>query len=88
MEESVKKAWDQWVLERPKQIQTMCQQYPPDKLYQMKSTGRYVLLHSYNEDNTVDVLVLRNYNPDILFERHVCGINPNDLQEINSPLED
>ncbi len=78
--------WAQWVALRPKVIQDMCEQFPPYNLYRLKNTGRRVTLHSYSEDNTLSVNVTGEYN-SLMFDRHVFGIKPEDLEECDLPSE-
>lgn len=76
--------WYDWVASRPECIQTMCRQFPPDRLYRIKNTGHRVTLYSYSEDNTMTVIVAGEYNL-ISFPRKVFGIKPDDLKECDLP---
>ena len=81
------KEWDKWVEGRPEIMQKMCRKLPPDRLYQMKSTGHKVMIYSFSEDLTVTVVVSKIYNA-VAFERKVFGIDPNDLEECELPDAD
>lgn len=50
----------------------------------MKNSGHKVTIYSYHEDNTVTVNVTGEYNA-VVFERHVFGIKPDDLEECDFP---
>ena len=77
------KEWNKWLATRPKIIQKLAKQLPPDKLYKLKSTGHIVTLYSYDENGTVKVNVTRDLNPRVLFERQVFGLKPKDLIKVS-----
>jgi hypothetical protein len=79
-------AWAEWVASRPPGIQTMCEKWPPDRLYRMEPTGQRVLLHSYEEDGTVTVDILGTFNA-LVCERRVFGIDPASLTECDLPTD-
>ena len=79
------KVWNDWVATRPKSIQEMCVKYPPNLLYRLKSNGNKVVLFSYEENETVTVIISDKYNNNLAFERKVFGINPKDLVECDLP---
>ena len=80
-------AWKLWVEERPEPVRSNCLKYPPDLLYRIKSTGHRVYIVSYSEDGTVTVSVGAEYNL-VAFERHVFGVDPNELEECDLPGPD
>ena len=80
-------AWKEWVAARPPHIQALCEQFPPNRLYRMKSTGRRVTIYAYNEDKTVDVAITRQFNYHF-FDRRVFGIDVEDLAECDVPAPD
>ncbi len=74
-----------WFLSRPKKVQEVILKYPPGSKYKLESSGHIVILYSYEEEENGDcekcsVLVLHEYNPGLLFERKVFGIDLKDLQ--------
>lgn len=77
--------WEQWVSERPPVIQEMAKKFDPWSLYKMKSTGHRVTLSSFNEDGTVTVNVLAEFNEVLLHERAVFGVNPDNLEPTEVP---
>lgn len=77
-------AWEDWVSTRPAVIQALCRRLPPDRLYLLKSSGHRVTLHSYSDDGTVTVDVAGEYN-QVMFERRVFGISPDNLEECDLP---
>lgn len=79
--------WAEWVASRPPVVQAMCKSHPPDRLYQMASTGHKVTLYSYSENGTVTVDVTGQYNA-LLLERRVFGVDINDLTECDLPADD
>lgn len=86
MSEAQAVKWRDWVATRPDLIRQMCDQYPPDRLYRLKSSGHRVTVYSYSEDGTVTVLVMRQWNNPLAFERRVFGIDPiADLEECELP---
>lgn len=76
--------WNEWVSARPKNVQKLCRQFPPDRLYRLKPAGHRVTIFSYSENGTISVLVSGDYNA-VLFERRVFGIDPNDIEECDTP---
>ena len=85
--EEQEKQWRKWVEERPEPVRTMARNYPPNRLYRMKSTGQRVILFSYSEDGTVTVDVTGEYNL-VIFDRQVFGVDINNLEECDLPGED
>ena len=77
-------AWNEWVATRPENVQRLCRQLTPDRLYRLKTSGHRVTLYSYAEDGTVTVNVTGEYNT-LTFERQVFGIKPEDLEECDLP---
>lgn len=71
--ELVEPAWSDWLRTRPKTVQDLAAQLPPDCLYRLKETGQPVTIRSYLEDGTVTVNVPDGY--------YVFGITPDDLEE-------
>jgi hypothetical protein len=82
--EEQRHTWDEWVASRPSVIREMCEKFPPNRLYQLKSTNQRVTLHSYSTDGTMTVNVTGEYNA-VIFERQVFGIRPDDLVECDLP---
>ncbi len=83
--------YQEWIDSRPPRVRKVAEKLAPWQLYRLKSSGHTVSLHSYDEPEdesqpvTLKVTVLRQYNPDVLFDRTVFGIAPEDLEPI---LED
>lgn len=78
--------WDTWVASRPPVVQELCALLPPDRLYLLKTTNQRVTLISYSEDRTVTVAVTGEFNA-LTFDRQVFGINPEDLEECDLPID-
>lgn len=76
--------WDAWVASRPPVVKDLAERFPPNRLYQLKSSGHRVVMYSYSEDGTVTVTVSGDYNL-LTFERHVFGVKPDDLEECDLP---
>jgi len=76
-----------WLAERPKVIQDLARDYPPDELYHLSSSGHRVTIASYSEDGTVTVNVSGQFNA-VTFERSVFGIDPKDLEPCEIPTDD
>lgn len=84
-----KEYWD-WVVSRPENVRRVAEKFDPWSLYRMKSTGHLVTLFSFNEAEdrvTVTVTVSGDYNL-VVFERNVFGIDPDDLEPCEPPLQD
>ncbi len=81
--------WKQWVSERPDDIREVAERFDPWSLYRLKSSGHRVTLYSISEGSpvTVTVNVLKEFN-EIMFERQVFGINPDDLEPCELPAHD
>jgi hypothetical protein len=77
-------AWAEWVSTRPACVQELCRRLPPNRLY--RYNGYRVTLYSYSEDNTVTVDISGEFNC-VIFERHVFGVSPDDLEECDLPTE-
>ena len=73
--------WNEWVSTRPPVVQDLCRRYPPDRLYVLKTTGKRVTILAYSEDGTVIVDVSAQWNNNLLVERVVFGVAPNNLEE-------
>jgi len=82
--EDQRTVWNEWVATRPPIVQELCRQFPPDRLYKLKSSGNRVTLYSFSEDGTVTVNITGEYNA-IMFDRRVFGVKPDDLIECNLP---
>lgn len=73
--------YEEWLKSRPVKIQEMVKSHPPYILYQNKFfPNQRVTILSYYEDRTVRVAVLKEHNPDIIFERTVFGVQLSDLK--------
>ena len=81
------KAWGEWVATRPEVVQKLCNDYPPDRLYKIKETGKRITLHSYSEDGTMTVNMTGEYNA-VIFNSRVFGIKPEDIEECDLPATD
>ena len=81
------KAWAKWVKGRPALVRDLCERFPPNRLYLLKSTGQRVTIASYSENGTLRVDVSADFNK-LLFERSVFGISPDDLEECDLPGSD
>lgn len=79
--------WYEWVASRPPVVKALCEKYPPNILFRLKSTGQRCTVYSYNEAGTLTVSVTGQYNL-IDFSRNVFGIAPEDLEECDLPAED
>lgn len=79
--------YDLWFRARPKVIRDMAERYNlrPDRLYRLKTTGSRVTLYSLDENGTVKVNVLYEFNRETMIapiqNRRVFGIDPADLEE-------
>ena len=73
---------------RPDNVRKVAERFDPWTLYHMKSTGQHVTLYSFSEaDNgtvTLTVNVTREFNPEVLVERQVFGIDPDDLEPVQA----
>lgn len=81
--------WDAWVAERPEIVQRVAKKFQPWKLYRLTTTNHKITLAIFDEedDNTVTlrVNVLAEFNDNLLHERCVFGIVPDDLVECDVP---
>ena len=41
-DEEQKRMWEEWVKSRPECVQVLCRQFPPNRLYRLKSSGSRV----------------------------------------------
>lgn len=76
-----------WCKTRPYAVRKLAERFPPWELLRMKSTGQRVFVAGINEDGTVSVVVSGDYNLT-LHDRHVFGINPDDLEPCELPHPD
>lgn len=65
-------------------VRDLCERFPPNRLFLLKSTGQRVTIVSYFENGTLKVDVSASFN-QVLFEREVFGISPDDLEECDLP---
>lgn len=81
-------AWETWLASRPTDIQALARQFPPNRLYLLKTTGHRVTIYSYGEaadgHHTLTVNVTNEHNLLLAFERRVFGICPDDLVECDA----
>src|SRR5690242_8492171 len=77
-------AWQEWIATRPAEIQELAKQFPPYKLFLLKTTKHRCFVVSYAEDGTLRVQIDGRFNL-ITFSRQVFGINPKDLIECDLP---
>lgn len=80
--------WEQWLADRPPDIQEIAKRFRPWKLYRLSTTGQRVTVIGFDEmeDGTcaVKICVLARWN-FLFFEKGVFGINPDDLEECDLP---
>lgn len=81
------RVWDKWVAGRPPEVRVLCERFPPNRLYLLRSSGHRVVPLSYSEDGTLSVAVSGQFNL-VAFERKVFGVKPEDLTECNLPGPD
>ena len=85
-----KSGWGQWVAERPDNVREVAERFDPWTLYRMKDTNQRVTLYSFREQPdggvTLTVNITGQFNL-IAFDRQVFGINPDDLEECDLPVE-
>ena len=79
-------AWHEWVKTRPESVKKLCHQFPPNRLYLLKSSGHRVTVYSYNENGTMTVNISGEFNA-VMFDRRVFGIEPDELEECDLPDE-
>lgn len=80
-----------WFRSRPKAVQARILTHPPG-IYRMKSTNHVVVMYAYTERliegrnvcETCQVLVLRQHNPKIAFERRVFDVPFTDLESLEN----
>lgn len=76
--------FEEWLATRPKVIQEMGRQYPPDKEYRIKSTEQTCVLHSYSENRTVTVDITSPTFENVFgAQRRVFGIEVDDLEPLS-----
>lgn len=83
--------WLEWCSSRPEPVREVAERFRPWRLYQLKSSGHRVVVHSFDEHEdgqvTLRVDVLGMFN-QVTFERRVFGIEPDDLVECELPPDD
>lgn len=83
--------WDEWLAERPAAIRALANQFPPNKLYRLKSSGHRVTIVSYEEHKNGTVGFKVHVSPEfnfVIFERVVFGIPADGLEECDLPSTD
>lgn len=78
------RAWAKWVASRPPAVREVAERFFPWRLYRIKSSGHVAVLRSFCEDGTLTVTMSAKYN-NLLFERYVFGVPPDDLEECDPP---
>lgn len=89
MSERVNVRETDWYKSRPAAVQRRIDEYPPTHLYRMRDTGQLVRLHAYSEGkdgacatcDTCQVVVSRRYNPGVVMERIVFGVQFANLED-------
>ena len=77
-------SWREFVVDLPASIRGIGERLYPWELYRLKTTDQRVTLYSISENGTVTVEITGEFN-DILFDRQVFGINPDDLEPCDLP---
>ncbi len=85
-----KAGWSQWIAERPDKVREVAERIDPWTLYRMKDTDQRVTLYSFGEQPdgsvTLTVDITGEFNL-ISFDQQVFGIDPDDLEECDLPVE-
>lgn len=80
--------WLEWANTRPSEVREVALRFRPWILYQMIPTGQrvYIVSLAEMEDDsvTLSVMVSGDFN-QVMFERKVFGVNPDDLEECDLP---
>ena len=85
-----KAGWSQWVAERPDNVRKIAERFDPWTLYRLKDTDKRVTLHSFGEQPDGGVTLTVNITSEfnlISFDRQVFGIDPDDLEECDLPVD-
>ena len=77
--------WNDWVATRPKIIQQLCKELPPNRLFRLGN--KRVFVTSYEEDGTVSVQISHEFNP-LTIDYGVFGVHPQELNECELPTQD
>jgi hypothetical protein len=87
--EKQQRAWERWVRKRPKAVREVAERFDPWSLFLLKSTGDRVVIIGFGErkdsPTTLDVAVLNDFNPEVLIDRNVFGVPPDDLEPCDPP---
>lgn len=76
--------YEGWIESRPEPIKSIAKRFRPWILYTLRDTNQNVTIYSFSENGTVTIDVGAKYNDQLLFEKRVFNINPNDLKECES----
>jgi hypothetical protein len=79
------KGWAKWAAKRPPVIQALAARFDPWTLYSLN--GQRVSVLGFNEDGTVSVALTGEFNL-VTFDRHVFGVDPDNLTECDLPDDD
>lgn len=86
-----KKAWAEWLAERPKCVRVVAMRFPPWQIFELEGSKNVVQVRSFEEDKkgevTMTVSVEREHNPDIWLERSVFGVREGSLRPVVRPTE-
>ena len=84
------RAWEVWLAERPEAVRAVAERFNPWSLYRLRTTGHRCFVESFNENDdgsvTVTVGITGEFNL-VTFERAVFGINPDELEPCELPVE-
>ena len=80
------KAYARWCKKRPAGVRELAERFPPWELFRIKSTGQRCTVAAVSENGTVRVDVTGEFN-QVLFDRSVFGISPDDLEPCDLPAE-
>lgn len=83
------KAWNEWVASRPESVRVVAERFDPWTLYRLRTTNQRVFVLAFSEPDkdgkvTCRVGVTGEFNL-VTHERHVFGIDPDDLEECDLP---
>jgi hypothetical protein len=89
--DDLEEQWQEWLASRPANVREVARRFPPSSLYRVKSTGRRVVVQSFQEADdgavTMTVWVGGDYNL-VLMERSVFGVEADDLEPCELPGAD
>jgi len=85
MSEEQAKIWDDYVKEAPEIVKKLSEKFKPNRLYKHTITNQLCVPVSFNENNSVGIVIPSFLNTRLVPSIEVFAVNPERLEECDLP---